>query len=470
MSYYKIFILLFVFSLLNQNSFADDPFTRSLADPEPVVEQKPEPEQEEAIVPEQEVSNEQVAEADVENKEGDIENVEKLLRAPDKVAQVETPTSTDTATEAQAVATPIKEKVPLPKSARDDYVSKIINIDPISGHDITRYQLKGVAVSKTYNSAKKRRVKSTKSYLTPRKKIEFGNIPKTHIVLRNETIDTISKKYGFTKEEIENANAIIPGKNTIIPGNRIVIPNRYHMVKEGETINIISGYYKLDASEVAAFNNLEIEEEIKIDQKLLLPFYLHITEKKQSLKEIAKLYRRTLDEILEVNDLETLDNDLEDETLIDVDQYVRIPIHVNNHGSYQNLDIKSVLDYSINPKNLAIVEIDSAQFMVREGDTLGDKKGKIVKIQSNQMTVIQDGREFLFKINTPLVGDTAISSLPAATSTPAAPGTEPQAGGTPATDADAETAIATQEAQSQPTDTNADSGDAGSTDVEDLFR
>ena len=377
----------------------------------------------------------------------------------------DTPTPTDSIAETQAVATPIKEKVPLPKSARDDYVSKIVNIDPISGHDITRYQLKGVAVSKIFNSKEKRRVKSSKSYLTPRKKIEFGNIPKTHIVLRDETIDSISKKYGFTQEEIENANAIIPGKNTIIPGNRLVIPNRYHMVKEGETINIISEYYKLNASEVAAFNDLEIDEEIKIDQKLLLPFYLHITEKKQSLKEVAAFYRRTLEEILEVNDLK-------ENALIDVDQYVKIPIHVNNHGSYQNLDIKSVLDYSINPKNLAIIEIDSAQFMVREGDTLGDKKGKIVKIQSNQMTVIQDGREFLFKINTPLVGSAAISSLPVtpeATTTPGIPGQTPDAVATPQP-GDAETAAAENpvvDATAQPT---TDANDAGSTDVEDLFR
>ena len=465
MQYFRTFIFLFFLIIICQNSFADDPFTRSLADPEPIVEQKLEVEQEEVVTPEQKESNVQVAEADTQNKEGDIENIEKLLRAPDEVQVTEAPTPTSVTTETQVVATPIKEKVPLPKSARDDYVSKIVNIDPISGHDITRYQLKGVAVSKTYNSTKKRRVKSTKSYLTPRKKIEFGNIPKTHIVLRDETIDTISKKYGFTKEEIENANAIIPGKNTIIPGNRLVIPNRYHMVKEGETINIISEYYKLNASEVAAFNDLEIDEEIKIDQKLLLPFYLHITEKKQSLKEVAAFYRRTLEEILKLNDLK-------ENALIDVDQYVKIPIHVNNHGSYQNLDIKSVLDYSINPKNLAIIEIDSAQFMVREGDTLGDKKGKIVKIQSNQMTVIQDGREFLFKINTPLVGSAAVSSLPVApeaTATPGIPGQMPDAVATPQP-GDAETAAAENpvvDATAQPT---TDTNDAGSTDVEDLFR
>ena len=122
------------------------------------------------------------------------------------------------------------------------------------------------------------------------------------------------------------------------------------MVKEGETINIISEYYKLNASEVAAFNDLEIDEEIKIDQKLLLPFYLHITEKKQSLKEVAALYRRTLEEILKLNDLK-------ENALIDVDQYVKIPIHVNNHGSYQNLDIKSVLDYSINPKTVSYTHL-----------------------------------------------------------------------------------------------------------------
>jgi len=465
----KLYTLLILLNLLTVKTFADDPFTRSLAEPEPVVETEPEPKvEEQAQQQETEQETQQTALANEEEMQGDIENIENLLKAPEEVGFAQTPSTpqTETPVETQVVSTPIKEKVPVPKTSRDEYVSKIVNIDPISGHDIERYRLKGVAVSRIYNFDKKRRVNNSNKHLSPRKKIDFGNIPKTHIVMKDQTIDDIAKKYGFTKEEFEIANALIPGKNTILPGNRLVIPNRYHVIKEGETINIIAEYYDLDASEVAAFNNLEIEEEIKIDQKLLLPFYLHITEEKQTIEEIAKLYRRTVDEVLKANNL--------DETaLIDVDQYVKIPIHVNNHGSYQNLNVKSVLDYSINPKNLAIVEIDSAQFMVREGDTLGNKDGKIVKIKSNEMMVIQDGREYLFKINAPLVGST-VASAPAAPTptTPAVPGETPQTGDMPATN---QTTDQPGQQENPPTEQAAETsgtetGEVGSNDVEDLFR
>lgn len=461
----KYLLYLLLTNLIIASSFADDPFTRSLAEPEPVVEEAPTPTQEEAQNAEQnqDTNQQQVSNPD-EERQGDIENIENILRAPDEVVTAQTPVTTQT--ETQNVATPIKEKVPVPKTSRDEYVSKIVNIDPISGHDIERYVLKGVAVSKIYNSNKKRRVKEKNLNLTPRKKIEFGNIPKTHIVLKDETVESIATKYGFTKDEIEKANALIPGRNSIIPGNRLVIPNRYHVVKEGETINIISNYYNLDASQIAAFNNLEIEEEIKIDQKLLLPFYLHMTEKKESIKEIAKYYRRTVEEILEANELE-------EPVLLDPNQYVKIPIHVNNHMTYQNLDIKSELDYSINPKNLAIVQIDNAQFMVREGDTLGNKEGKIVKIKSNEMTVVQEGREYLFRINAPLVGS-AMASAPATTpvAVPAAPGEAGQTGevGQPAQPGQSAETGAEPQAAATTNNQPDQASDQGSTDVEDLFR
>ena len=43
----KLYILLILLNLLTVKTFADDPFTRSLAEPEPVVETEPEPKVEE---------------------------------------------------------------------------------------------------------------------------------------------------------------------------------------------------------------------------------------------------------------------------------------------------------------------------------------------------------------------------------------------------------------------------------------
>ena len=48
--------------------------------------------------------------------------------------------------------------------------------------------------------------------------------------------------------------------------------------------------------------------------------------------------------------------------------------------------------------------------MVREGDRIGNKDGKIVSIQINKMIVLEDNIEFEFFINTPIVGQ-AIAKL-----------------------------------------------------------
>ena len=72
---------------------------------------------------------------------------------------------------------------------------------------------------------------------------------------------------------------------------------------------------------------------------------------------------------------------------------------------------KSINDFDIDRKNLDIVEIDGGQFMVREGDRIGNRDGVIVSIESTRMIVLEDNIEFEFLINTPIVGQ-AIASLP----------------------------------------------------------
>jgi Tfp pilus assembly protein PilP len=51
---------------------------------------------------------------------------------------------------------------------------------------------------------------------------------------------------------------------------------------------------------------------------------------------------------------------------------------------------------------MAIVTIGNKEIMVRQGDKLGNKNGVIISIEKNSMTVVEDGKEFIFEINTPL--------------------------------------------------------------------
>jgi len=453
----KIFFKLFFLIIFSQYSFANDPFTRNLGEPEPVVQepvQEPQPTSQAQQAPQAPQENQQVAEQ-TQNQDN-INQIEEILRSDQQlteaVNQVEEPAQ-------QVASTPLKEKAPVPKSSRDDYVSKIVNVDPVIGNNLDQYVLKGVAISKVFKNVKKKRV-FKKNIIKNRKNIDLGKIPTTHLIEKDETIENIAARYGFSVKEIQVANAIVPGKNIIIPGNRLVIPNRYHIVKEGESISQISEIYGLDPSEVAAFNNLGKEEDIFVDQQLLLPFYVHVTMEEQTINEIASIYGRAEKEILEANNLE-------ENKLINKDQFVKIPIHVNHENDFQNLNIKSVLDYKINPKNLAIIEIGGAQFMVKEGDMLGDKKGKIVSIKPNEMIVVENGREHLFRINAPLSGSSIAS----------APVTAPVVPGVPtATDAGVDSTAAT---TTPGTETNTNEGqtdiqnqgeaEGSSTDIESLF-
>ena len=82
---------------------------------------------------------------------------------------------------------------------------------------------------------------------------------------------------------------------------------------------------------------------------------------------------------------------------------------------------RGLLNYTINPKNLAIIEIRGNQFMVREGDKLGKNGGKIVKITNHEMKVLENYEEFSFQINAPIVNQ--VASIPQAPTAPSSTGT-----------------------------------------------
>ena len=83
-------------------------------------------------------------------------------------------------------------------------------------------------------------------------------------------------------------------------------------------------------------------------------------------------------------------------------QLVKIPIYANRNIDYEILDQKSINDYEIDRKNLAIVQTGSSQYMVREGDRIGNNGGIIVLIENTRMVVLENNIEFEFFINTPL--------------------------------------------------------------------
>ena len=272
----------------------------------------------------------------------------------------------------------------------------VLNIDPIVAYSLRDYLLKGVALSKESDHQFQR---------AKVKKIDRAKTPTTHTISENDTIEKIAFRYGFSLREIEIANAIYPGSRKLVIGDKIVIPNRFHIVKEGQNLNTIAERYNLNATQLASYNDLDDENIILIGDKLLLPFFIHVTNENETIADIAGRYEREISELIEFNAFE------KNTVILNENQLVKIPIYTNENISYENLDKKSINDFKIDRKNLAIIEINSSEFMVREGDRIGNRDGVIVSIEKNRMIVLEDNIEYEFLINTPIVG-MAIASLP----------------------------------------------------------
>ena len=310
-----------------------------------------------------------------------IEEVAEVIEAEEIIEEV--------AEVIEVVEEPIKKVV----------VSKIINSNPLIAYSLREYILKGVATRK----AKKRDTKFKRIKIS---NYDYGNTPTIHTVKVNEDLSSIAFRYGFSVSEFKIANAITPGSDDLITGSKLVVPNRFHRVKENETVDSISKKYNVKPIHLAAYNELQNDEYLIIGQKLILPFFIHVTRKVEYLTTVAELYGRETEELLKINSLE-----FKNYILIKENQLIKIPIHVNKNYNYANFDKKSINDYSIDIRNLGIIEIKGAQFMIREGNKIGNKDGVVVSILSNKMLVLQDNMEYEFYINTPVAGE-ALASLP----------------------------------------------------------
>ena len=279
---------------------------------------------------------------------------------------------------------------------KETEIVTVLNIDPIVAYSLRDYLLKGVALSKESDHQFQR---------AKVKKIDRAKTPTTHTISENDTIEKIAFRYGFSLREIEIANAIYPGSRKLVTGDKVVIPNRFHIVKEGQNLNSIAERYNLSSTQLASYNDLEDENIILIGDKLLLPFFIHVTNENETIADIAGRYEREISELIEFNAFE------KNTVILNENQLVKIPIYTNENISYENLDKKSINDFQIDRKNLAIIEISNSEFMVREGDRIGNRDGVIVSIEKNRMIVLEDNIEYEFLINTPIVG-MAIASLP----------------------------------------------------------
>ncbi|MFW6350868.1 MAG: LysM peptidoglycan-binding domain-containing protein [Bacteroidota bacterium] len=113
-----------------------------------------------------------------------------------------------------------------------------------------------------------------------------------HIVRSGEVLGSIARRYGTSVRQIQSLNnmrgtMIRPGQRLIVraparPPLQIESSEHTHLVKSGESINIIAGRYRVSANQIKQWNNLR-SDIIHPGQKLIVRDPAH--EKKEELAE-----------------------------------------------------------------------------------------------------------------------------------------------------------------------------------------
>ena len=413
-----LFFITFIFSSKALLANVEDPFTRSLGDGSELN---------------------QASSEDENNKEKSAENNDATQEKT--VSQTEIPVSQ------------VQQPVSQPVLSKLEPIGNILAPNPLIAYDLVEYTLKGTALNaaQDLNMVAFNREGSAQ-------KVDYGNIKTTHIVNQNDTIESIAARYGYASQELKIANSIVPGSKLIM-GTRITLPARVHKVQKGQSLEMIAEIYSLELKDLIGFNNLMPGDELQLGEKLLLPFYVYRTNSEETIEQISKKFNRTKEEVLKINNLSRNDK-------LNKGQYVKIPIFVNPVLNVEVMKTKrGLLNYTINPKNLAIIEIRGNQFMVREGDKLGKNGGKIVKITNHEMKVLENYEEFSFQINAPIVNQ--VASIPQAPTAPSSTNTVSTPTGETSAVPGTEASSA---AQTPSTQESASSEENSITNVEDLFR
>ena len=134
---------------------------------------------------------------------------------------------------------------------------------------------------------------------------------KIHIVQIGDTITSISKSYGITKEliiklnNLKDENYIYVGQNLIISDSNKNLINKesesnqdkdsYHIVKKGENLTEISNKYGLKLDNLLEINNLNTPDSIKEGSKIFL------RKNKTNNKETSNLKGEKINQFLNVD-------------------------------------------------------------------------------------------------------------------------------------------------------------------------
>lgn len=153
-----------------------------------------------------------------------------------------------------------------------------------------------------------------------------------HIVKKGETLTSIASSVGTTSDVIQRINALTDPSLHV--GQRLMVPLKLvaleHRVRPGDTLYGIASLYGLNAAEIAALNDMSIDDFIYVDQLLRLRVsvadaeaahlytLVHSVQPGETLSQIAVRYDVSFEKLV-------MANEIEDPSLLFVGAELRIP-------------------------------------------------------------------------------------------------------------------------------------------------
>lgn len=152
----------------------------------------------------------------------------------------------------------------------------------------------------------------------------------SYIVQRGDTLYSIAKRFNTTVSELKGINNLTTDVLTI--GTKLILKetpsedlNNIYVVKKGDTLYSIANNFNTTPNIIKNLNNLNTNL-ITVGQKLLIPTTtipeekdeteIYIVKKGDSLWSISKKYNITVDELIELNDLTTINLQIGDKLLV----------------------------------------------------------------------------------------------------------------------------------------------------------
>lgn len=93
-----------------------------------------------------------------------------------------------------------------------------------------------------------------------------------HVVQKNQTLRGIAEAFGVTAEKLEEANQL-PNPNNLVIGQALVIPivGQFYWVQQGDSLWSISQKFSIPYQELAAVNNINVNQPLQIGFQLYIP-------------------------------------------------------------------------------------------------------------------------------------------------------------------------------------------------------